>query len=62
LLVVAPWGLITILVFYSVLKEEKILLVNSSLIIQVVLLTAFIMMISQVLKSKKLAIVKTNQS
>lgn len=55
LLFIAPRGLITILLFYSILPEEKIALVNTSLIIQVVLMTALIMMTG-------LIISKENQS
>jgi len=45
LLFIAPRGLITILLFLSIATEQKILFVNNSLIIQVILLTTFIMMI-----------------
>jgi hypothetical protein len=45
LLFVAPRGLITILLFLSIEPTHTISLVNKSLIIQVVILTAFIMMI-----------------
>lgn len=45
LLFVAPRGLITILLFLSIAPTQKIALVTKSLIIQVIVLTAFIMMI-----------------
>ena len=45
LLFVAPRGLITILLFLSISAEQTVHLVNKSLIIQVILLTAFTMMI-----------------
>jgi potassium/hydrogen antiporter len=45
LLFVAPRGLITILLFLSIEPVQKISLVNNSLIIQVIVLTAFFMMI-----------------
>ncbi len=45
LLFVAPRGLITILLFLSIAPENQIHLVNKSLIIQVILLTAVIMML-----------------
>lgn len=45
LLFVAPRGLITILLFLSIAPENQIHLVNKSLIIQVILLTAIIMML-----------------
>lgn len=44
LLFVAPRGLITILLFLSIDKEHTIPFVNNSLIIQVIILTALIMM------------------
>lgn len=44
LLFVAPRGLITILLFLSIEPENTISLVNNSLIIQVIILTALIMM------------------
>ena len=45
LLFIAPRGLITILLFLSIEPTSTISLVNKSLIIQVIILTAFIMMI-----------------
>lgn len=44
LLFVAPRGLITILLFLSIVPAQRILLVNKSLIIQVIILTALVMM------------------
>ncbi len=44
LLFIAPRGLITILLFFSIPVAQNIPLVNKSLIIQVIILTAFIMM------------------
>ncbi len=44
LIFAAPRGLITVLLFLSIEKTQSISLVNKSLVIQVVLLTAFIMM------------------
>lgn len=44
LLFVAPRGLITILLFLSILPSNSIALVNKSLIIQVIIITAFTMM------------------
>lgn len=44
LLFIAPRGLITILLFLSIEPDQSILLVNQSLIIQVILLTALLMM------------------
>jgi cell volume regulation protein A len=53
LLFVAPRGLITILLFLSIAPEDGVLLVNKSLIIQVILLTAFMMMLGLMLTAKK---------
>lgn len=51
LVFVAPRGLITILLFLSILPEDQIYLVNKSLIIQVILLTAIVMMLGIMLTS-----------
>lgn len=53
LLFVAPRGLITILLFLSIEANQSILLVNKSLIIQVIIITAFIMMGGLMISSKK---------
>lgn len=53
LLFVAPRGLITILLFLSIAPESQIHLVNKSLIIQVILLTAVIMMLGIMLTTIK---------
>lgn len=45
LLFIAPRGLITILLFLAIEPEQTIFLVNKSLIIQVIILTALVMMI-----------------
>ena len=52
LLFVAPRGLITILLFLSIAPEQKIFLVNKSLIIQVIILTTLIMMFALMSTSK----------
>lgn len=44
LLFIAPRGLISILLFLSIAPADKIPLINNSLIIQVIILTALIMM------------------
>ena len=44
LLFVAPRGLVTILLFLSIIPAQRLLLVNKSLIVQVIIITAFIMM------------------
>jgi Kef-type K+ transport system membrane component KefB len=53
LLFVAPRGLITILLFLSITPNQTIDLVNKSLIIQVILLTAIIMMVGLMVTAKK---------
>lgn len=53
LLFVAPRGLITILLFLSILPQNAIPLINKSVVVQVVLLSVIIMMISLVTNSKK---------
>ncbi|WP_366187343.1 sodium:proton antiporter [Flavobacterium ovatum] len=52
LLFVAPRGLITILLFLSISTDQVLPLVNKSLIIQVILLTAVIMMIGLMASAK----------
>jgi hypothetical protein len=49
---VAPRGLITILLFLSIAPEHKILLINNSVIIQVILLTALVMMVGLMVTAK----------
>jgi len=53
LLFVAPRGLITILLFLSISEENKIPLINKSLIIQVILLTAVVMMLGLMITAIK---------
>lgn len=53
LLFVAPRGLITILLFLSIEPTNTISLVNKSLIIQVIILTALIMMVGLMVKKTK---------
>jgi Kef-type K+ transport system membrane component KefB len=53
LLFVAPRGLITILLFLSISSDQTIEIVNKSLIIQVILLTAIMMMLGLMITSKK---------
>ncbi len=53
LVYVAPRGLITILLFFSIAPAQRIFLINESIIIQVVLLTALIMMIGLMITAKK---------
>jgi cell volume regulation protein A len=60
LLFVAPRGLITILLFLSIDPNQSIILVNKSLIIQVIMLTILIMMIG-LMTNKKSELVN-NQS
>ena len=53
LLFIAPRGLITILLFYNIVPEHRISLVNISLIIQVVLITAIVMMIGMIVSREE---------
>lgn len=53
LLFVAPRGLITILLFLSIPASKAIPLVNNSLIIQVIVLTALVMMVGLMIHRKK---------
>ena len=57
LLFVAPRGLITVLLFVSISPEIRVSTVSSSLIIQVILLTAFLMMVG-LLKSDQASVSK----
>lgn len=58
LLFLAPRGLITILLFYSISPLQQIAIVNKSLIIQIILLSSFAMMFG-VMFSKKDKVEKT---
>ncbi|VXB72511.1 Sodium:proton antiporter [Flavobacterium sp. 9AF] len=53
LLFIAPRGLITILLFLSIPEDSKIPLVNKALIIQVIVLTALMMMIGLIFNKKE---------
>lgn len=53
LLFVAPRGLVTVLLFLSIVPESNILLVNRSLIIQVIVLSALLMMFGLMATTKK---------
>jgi cell volume regulation protein A len=53
LLFIAPRGLITILLFISIIPERNISMVNNSLIIQVIIITAIIMAIGLITKPTK---------
>jgi potassium/hydrogen antiporter len=53
LLFVAPRGLISILLFLSIIPEQSIPLVSRPMMIQVVLLSAFVMMIGLILTKKE---------
>ncbi|MEZ5047646.1 MAG: cation:proton antiporter [Chitinophagaceae bacterium] len=59
LLYIAPRGLITILLFLSVLDHQKISFINESVIIQVILITAIIILFSS--KKKKEIIVSSQE-
>lgn len=53
LLFIAPRGLITILLFLNIPENQTINLVNNSLVIQVIILTALVMMIGLMTNKKK---------
>lgn len=53
LLFIAPRGLITILLFLSVTVEQRIGMISRSLLIQVIVLTALVMMVGLMLTKKK---------
>ena len=53
MLLIVPRGLINILLFLSIIPAQQIPLVNKSLILQMVLLTAFIMMIGLISTKQK---------
>ena len=59
LLFVAPRGLITILLFLSIAPAQRIGLVTKSLIIQVIVLTALVMMIGLMTTKRKAQFTKT---
>ncbi|HPI31472.1 MAG TPA: cation:proton antiporter [Bacteroidales bacterium] len=52
LLFITPRGLITILLFISIEPSDRILLVNNSMIIQVIIFTTFLMMIGLMITPK----------
>jgi Kef-type K+ transport system membrane component KefB len=53
MLLIVPRGLINILLFLSIIPAQQISLVNKSLILQIVLITAFIMMIGLISTKQK---------
>jgi hypothetical protein len=53
LVFVAPRGLITILLFFLILPESRIALVNKSMITQVILITAIVMMLGLMFAKKE---------
>jgi hypothetical protein len=55
MLFIAPRGLITILLFLSIDETKRISLVNPSLIIQVILLSAFVMMLGLIFSKREYA-------
>ncbi len=54
ILYIAPRGLITILLFLNIPKSQSVNLVNNSLTIQVILLTAIVMMLGLMLQKKEI--------
>jgi len=61
LLFIAPRGLITILLFLAIAPSQTISLVNTSLVIQVIILTALVMMIGLMGSKKKNDITKSQE-
>jgi len=53
LLFIAPRGLVTILLFLSILPADRILLVNNSLIVQVILISSLVMMMGLMSNTEK---------
>lgn len=53
MLFIVPRGLINILLFLSIIPSQQIPIVNKSLILQIILITAFIMMISLIVSKQK---------
>ena len=53
LLYVAPRGLITILLFITIPEAERIAMVNNSLVIQVIVLTALFMMVGLMISKRQ---------
>lgn len=52
LLFIAPRGLITILLFLSVTVEQRILMIDRSLLVQIIVLTALVMMVGLMITKK----------
>lgn len=61
LVFIAPRGLITILLFLSIPTPQIIPLVNKSLIIQVVILSALVMMVGLMLDKKEISLVEKTE-
>jgi potassium/hydrogen antiporter len=59
LLFISPRGLITILLFLSIPKAQSSLLVNNSIVIQVIVLTVLVMMIGLIFSGKETKGLKT---
>ncbi|MFT7421544.1 MAG: hypothetical protein ACI8UX_002320 [Psychromonas sp.] len=53
-MLIALGGLLTVLLFLSIVPEDSISLVDNSLILQIILLTAFIMAIGLIAKPKRI--------
>ncbi|MBL0181586.1 MAG: cation:proton antiporter [Chitinophagaceae bacterium] len=62
MLFIAPRGLITILLFLSIVPAQNIPLVNKPLILQVILISAVVMMIGLITTGKKEEIIKTDET
>lgn len=53
LLFIAPRGLITILLFFAIDPQQQLQFVNKSLVLQVIILTAFVMMLGMMFSRKE---------
>lgn len=62
LLFIAPRGLITILLFLAIIPANSISFINISLVIQVIILTALVMMVGLMVSKKKVEIVKVRHA
>jgi len=60
LVYVAPRGLINILLFLSIIPEKALVFVNKSLVVQVIFITAIVMMIGLMITKKEIPVESSN--
>ena len=60
LVYVAPRGLINILLFLSIIPEKALVFVNKSLVVQVIFMTAIVMMIGLMITKKEIPVESSN--